>query len=324
MHSRASTCSRGKLDAAIPHLERARTIDPAHYANGYDLAARAARDGQAGRAREQIQRMLSAKETAELHQPARRRLRARGQPRRRGRSRISAPRAWTRPKSTCSTGGTTWCSFARSSPRRTSSPRRSGATPSPAGFTSASASPSTSRGQYEDAVKSFCEAADLAPSDPRPYQFLGEMYGVVPELGGEITKRLDALRESAARERAGALPLRDDSLEGTAGRLSRRPIRGASRRCSGERSRSIRSSRKASWSSGSCCRTSSGTRKRFRSCAARTRLEPGWRKRITGWRRPTSARARTSWPRRSSRSSSSSRADHADPFRAAARPHSSR
>ena len=47
-----------------------------------------------------------------------------------------------------------------------------------------------SRGQYEDAVKSFCRAADLAPSDPRPYQFLGEMYGVAPALGEEVTRRL--------------------------------------------------------------------------------------------------------------------------------------
>src|SRR5947208_12079162 len=47
-----------------------------------------------------------------------------------------------------------------------------------------------SQGQYKDAVQSFCEAADLAPSDPRPYQFLGEMYGVAPGLGPEITERL--------------------------------------------------------------------------------------------------------------------------------------
>src|SRR5207247_3726074 len=37
-----------------------------------------------------------------------------------------------------------------------------------------------SRGQYDDAVRSFCAAADLDPSDPRPYVFLGEMYGVSP------------------------------------------------------------------------------------------------------------------------------------------------
>src|SRR5262249_29225196 len=47
-----------------------------------------------------------------------------------------------------------------------------------------------SRGQHESAVKAFCQAADLAPADDRPYQFLGEMYGVVPALAGEITSRL--------------------------------------------------------------------------------------------------------------------------------------
>jgi Flp pilus assembly protein TadD len=47
-----------------------------------------------------------------------------------------------------------------------------------------------SRGEYAGAVRSFCDAADLAPSDPRPFQFLGEMYGVSPEVEGEIGKRL--------------------------------------------------------------------------------------------------------------------------------------
>jgi len=53
-----------------------------------------------------------------------------------------------------------------------------------------------SRGQYEDAVTSFCRAADLAPSDPRPYQFLGEMYGVAPAMGGEVTRRLAAFAKA--------------------------------------------------------------------------------------------------------------------------------
>ena len=47
-----------------------------------------------------------------------------------------------------------------------------------------------SRGQFEDAVRSFCTAADLDPVDPRPYAFLGEMYGVSPEMADEVTRRL--------------------------------------------------------------------------------------------------------------------------------------
>ena len=41
---------------------------------------------------------------------------------------------------------------------------------------------------------------DLAPSDPRPYQFLGEMYGVVPALGGEITERLARFAKAHPRD----------------------------------------------------------------------------------------------------------------------------
>ncbi len=50
-----------------------------------------------------------------------------------------------------------------------------------------------SRGQYDDAVRTLCAAADLDPSDPRPYVFLGEMYGVSPELADEVTRRLALL-----------------------------------------------------------------------------------------------------------------------------------
>ena len=46
------------------------------------------------------------------------------------------------------------------------------------------------RGEYNDAVQSFCRAADLEPADPRPIEFLGEMYGVSPDLASEITERV--------------------------------------------------------------------------------------------------------------------------------------
>ena len=46
------------------------------------------------------------------------------------------------------------------------------------------------RGEYTAAVQSFCRAADLEPADPRPIEFLGEMYGVSPDLASEITERV--------------------------------------------------------------------------------------------------------------------------------------
>jgi tetratricopeptide (TPR) repeat protein len=56
-----------------------------------------------------------------------------------------------------------------------------------------------SQGQYADAVKSFCQAVDLAPADPRPYQFLGEVYGVAPDLGRQVTERLARFVEAQPR-----------------------------------------------------------------------------------------------------------------------------
>ena len=47
-----------------------------------------------------------------------------------------------------------------------------------------------SRGAFEDAVRSLGAAVDLDPDDPRAYLFLGEMYGVSPELAGEVSRRL--------------------------------------------------------------------------------------------------------------------------------------
>ena len=92
------------------------------------------------------------------------------------------------------------------------------------------------RGQYEDAVKSFCQAADLAPSDPRPYQFLGEMYGVAPGLGQRGHRPPGSVRQGAAAKRAGAVPLRDEPLERSATGIADLPTCGGSRRCSDRRS----------------------------------------------------------------------------------------
>jgi tetratricopeptide (TPR) repeat protein len=46
------------------------------------------------------------------------------------------------------------------------------------------------RGEYDAAVQSFCRASDLEPADPRPIEFLGEMYGVSPDLAPEVTERV--------------------------------------------------------------------------------------------------------------------------------------
>src|SRR5215208_1119911 len=56
----------GRLADAIPALERARTIEPSHYDNGFDLAVAYLETGRLDAAREQVRRMLAAKETGDL------------------------------------------------------------------------------------------------------------------------------------------------------------------------------------------------------------------------------------------------------------------
>src|SRR5207244_3747548 len=56
-----------KLQAALPHLERACAIDPTHYDAGHDLALALLEIGKLDDARAQIARMMAARDAPELH-----------------------------------------------------------------------------------------------------------------------------------------------------------------------------------------------------------------------------------------------------------------
>ena len=53
-----------------------------------------------------------------------------------------------------------------------------------------------SLGFYDDAAKALCRATDLAPSDPRPYLFLGRMFDISLSQADEVTKRLKRFAET--------------------------------------------------------------------------------------------------------------------------------
>jgi len=182
---------KGRLDEALPHLRRACALDPANYDSGHDLALALLETGNLNDARAQIERMIAAKDTPELHnllgnvyERAENFAAANDQ------YQIAAHLApteehifdWGNNLLQLHAYDEATQVFAAGIERHPKSARMH------VGIGIAQ----YSRGQYEDAVKSFSHAADLAPSDPRPYQFLGEMYGVAPAMGGEITKRLAA------------------------------------------------------------------------------------------------------------------------------------
>jgi Flp pilus assembly protein TadD len=187
-----------KLQAALPHLERARAIDPTHYACGHDLALAYLELGKLVEARAQIASMLAVHEDAELHNLL-------GNVEERAGNFAGADPEYERAAHMAPTeehlfdwGNNLLQLRAFEDATKVFTPaivRH----PQSARLHVGLGIAQYSRGQYEDAVKSFCQAADLAPADPRPYQFLGEMYGVAPAMGEEITKRLARFAKAQPR-----------------------------------------------------------------------------------------------------------------------------
>ena len=179
----------GRLDAAIPHLERVQTLDPAHYPSGYDLALALLETGQPGKARARVTAMLSKKETGELHNLL-------GDIEERAGNLIEAADAYQRAAHMDATEehlfdwGNNLVQLRAFEPATEVFTAAIARHPGSARLHVGLGIARYSRGEYRDAVKSFCDAVDLAPDDPRPYQFLGEVYGVAPELAGEVTERL--------------------------------------------------------------------------------------------------------------------------------------
>jgi tetratricopeptide (TPR) repeat protein len=180
---------QGKLRAAIPHLERARAIDPSHDDVAYDLARALMETGRVDDARAQVRRLLNVKPTGELHNLL-------GDVEERAGNLAAAAEEYQRAadmdpnEEHLFDWGNNRLQLQAFEPATEVFKAAVVRHPRSARLRVGLGIALYSQGQYRDAVEAFCDAADLAPSDPRPYQFLGEMYGVSPEVSGEITERL--------------------------------------------------------------------------------------------------------------------------------------
>ena len=180
---------QGKVPAAIPHLQRAQQIDPSQYAVGYDLAVALIELNRLDDARVQVRRLRKLKDAGEVQNLL-------GDLEERAGNLVAAAEAYQRASHmdpseenlfdwgnsllqlrAATEAGEVFTAAIKRHPRSARLHVGLGIS-------------LYSRGEYKDAVQAFCDAVDLAPSDPRPYQFLGEVYGVAPELGGEISARL--------------------------------------------------------------------------------------------------------------------------------------
>ena len=179
---------RGKLAAAIPYLERAQQIDPAHYGNSWDLALAYFETGNLIQARRQIQSMIAGRDTAELHNLL-------GDVEERAGKPVDAATqyqvaAQMEPNEKNLSAWANHLLRYRAFDAALDIYRRGvemypKSSPLQVGLGVAY----YSRSQYDEAVEALCHAIDLDPSDPRPIVFLGKMYDVSPKLAAEVTRR---------------------------------------------------------------------------------------------------------------------------------------
>jgi Flp pilus assembly protein TadD len=195
---------KGRLQAALPHLQRAQTIDPNHYPSGYDLAIALTELGRLEQARSQIRRMLAAKETGELHNLLGDVEERAGQPQAAAAEYQRAAHMDPSEEHLFDWGNNLLQlrAYGPAEEVFTASVKRH---PKSARLHVGLGIAQYSQAEYSAAVLSFCDAADLAPRDPRPIQFLGEVYGVAPELAAEVTARLARFVKTQPRNGAAHL-----------------------------------------------------------------------------------------------------------------------
>jgi tetratricopeptide (TPR) repeat protein len=178
-----------RLEAAIPHLERSHAIDPSHYVNGHDLALAYVQTGRLAQARQHIKGLLQAKDTAELRNLLGDAEEAAG-------NLLAAAEEYQKAAHADPTEehlfdwGNNLLRLRAYQPAADVFVEAVRRHPGSARLQVGLGIARYSRGQFEDAVRSFGAAADLDPDDERPYLFLGEMYGVSAELASEVTRRL--------------------------------------------------------------------------------------------------------------------------------------
>lgn len=192
---------QGKIAEAVPALERAFHLNPADYANGYDLALAYLKTGRLNDARRQakllgnkaeVDSLLGDIETAAGHLDA---------------ALTHLRRAAERDPSEMHllTLGNFLVSHGASADAvkvyQWAIERHPASSPLRVGLGVALYSQS----EYDRAVQSLCEAVDLDPRDPRPLEFLGKMHDVSPQLAAQVSERLKGFVDRYPRNSAAHL-----------------------------------------------------------------------------------------------------------------------
>lgn len=181
--------SAGEFNASIPYLEKAQRLQPQDSANGNDLAAAYLGNKDPARARSLLQDMLSRKDSADLHNLLGQADEALGDPASALREFQTAARMDPSEKNLFALGNELLTHDALE-PAIEVLERGVALHPGSQRMFIELGIAYYSRNLYDKAVEALCHASDLAPSDARPYLFLGKMYNVAPARANEITARM--------------------------------------------------------------------------------------------------------------------------------------
>jgi len=179
----------GKPLAGIPYFEKAQSIHPSHYINGYDLSLAYLETNNLTKARQQINRMIQRQDTAELHNLLGETEEKAGDSVKAANDFQLAAHMDPSEQNIFDWGNELLLhqGFDPAVKIFTSGVERY---PHAAMLHIGLGIAYYSLGFYDDAAQALCRATDLAPSDPRPYLFLGRMFDISVRHADEVTKRL--------------------------------------------------------------------------------------------------------------------------------------
>jgi tetratricopeptide (TPR) repeat protein len=188
----------GEIPQAVVYLEKAQRVNSAAYDNSYDLSFAYLETGRSAEARNLVQELIKAKDTAELHNLL-------AQIEEKDQKFLEAAKEFETAAHMDPSESNLfdWGSelllhrtldpavevFQNAADRYPKSPRLA------IGFGMAL----YSRGNYEDAVKALIRAADLNPADPRCYYFLSKAYDSSPGQAEDVIQRFRRFSELQPR-----------------------------------------------------------------------------------------------------------------------------
>lgn len=181
----------GNIPSAIPFLKRAQGADPSAYNNGYDLALALEQSGKLDEARQQLQKLISLHDSAELHSLL-------GEIEEKSLNYRSSAEQYEQAAHMEPTEPNILNWGAELLLHQTFAPAievfKAGTQrfPESAQLHNGLGIAFYGAGQTDDAVHAFFRASDLTPSDPLPLVFLGKACdGASPQLAEQVQSRLE-------------------------------------------------------------------------------------------------------------------------------------